>query len=409
MEDNNNNKQSGLLNTIDFEINKIESEASRAGWSFWILLASLASLGWVLLEELGKSKQDWKYSLLVFLICSLVFEVLGNLRTLLLPGMVKPIPNRFFIASTVFGSSRILYLFALLRNIILVTIIFFVKDFIYLYQLLLVLYVLYTLTVLLVLLASFLDVPIRLTKNRSPTILTGIVVTIINSMVVVYLLNDIFLGKILINISEYKVGSIIFGVSFLVSNIITINQNVYQKEMLTNIRRDLLLGNIKLDEAKRQTEILLLGMQTSDFLQDDINAALELLQQLNNSSSESNKVYTEIIENIKARDIFSLQVDELFGFLESAKKLRDHQDDLENMKRLSNELVMKHEKIKRKLLLLRNVTSQDTVLDTLLGKFDSALFSNLEQLKTIKQYQDDLTGLLELIEKRVVVLQKEQE
>src|SRR5690606_13551106 len=92
-------KQKNLLSAIDFEIKNIDDEVSRAGWNFWILLGSIGTLGWLLLEELGGGAHDWKRSLLVFLMFNLSLDVIENLKSLTYPIVRSRSVNRFFLAS----------------------------------------------------------------------------------------------------------------------------------------------------------------------------------------------------------------------------------------------------------------------------------------------------------------------
>ncbi|MBV6450584.1 MAG: hypothetical protein MHPDNHAH_01308 [Anaerolineales bacterium] len=367
-------KQKNLLSAIDFEIKNIDDEVSRAGWNFWILLGSIGTLGWFLLEELGGGAHDWKHSLLVFLMLNLALEVISNLKSLTYPIIRSQSVNRFFIASRVFGSSRLAYIFVLFRNFALISIIHYVKDSLIWHQALIAYYVVFFILTLFILFTSFIDLPLKPSKSTFTKFIGGGIAIVINFVVLGSLTTEVFTGKLFIEINEYKIGALIFSISFLAPYIIVLNQNTYQKTSLVNVRRDLLLGNLSIDDAKKQTEILLLGMQVDDYLQDDVKVILELLNQSNSYASKVNKQFEKLNIILKRKMIAKMKVHELTNALNAVENaLVDTHKDSEALTK-SSQLLDKQILIfqKKSFLLERVSASQDAFFEKIINAYKTS-------------------------------------
>lgn len=393
-----NNKHNNLLSAIDFEISRIDSDVSRAGWNFWILLGSIATLGWLLLEELGKGAQTWDYSLLVFMILTLVFDLIANLNTLIYPSNRNRGVNRFFVANVIFGHSRHEYIFILFRNSILWGVVYYLRYTIFLYQLLLIYYAVFSILVLIMFSASFVDAPLRPSNNERPKVVGGSILVLIISAVVIFIAKDILSGKVAISVSEYKIGALVFGISYLASNMLLINKNTYQRTALTNIRRDFLLENLNFDQAKKQTEILLLGMQADDVLQKEIELILDLQNQINKNFSEIDYEYTELMKSINPKKIAKMSHDEVSSFLELTDTMfkKTSKIDVTN-KELMRELVVQFNVLSTKQLWL----GKDTQLPSdFIEKAGQAIAISDERFQTLEQHLIELGRLLASLGKR---------
>lgn len=396
-------KQKNLLSAIDFEIKNIDDEVSRAGWNFWILLGSIGTLGWLLLEELGGGAHDWKRSLLVFLMFNLSLDVIENLKSLTYLIVRNRSVNRFFLASRVLGSSRLAYIFVLFRIFVLILIIHYVKDSLIWHQALIVYYAVFFILTLFILLTSFIDLPVKPSKSTLPKFIGGIVV-VINFIVLGFLTTEIFTGKLFIEINEYKIGALIFSMSFLAPYIILLNQNTYQKTSLVNVRRDLLLGNLSIDEAKSQTEILLLGMQVDDYLQDDVKVILELLNQSSLYASKVDEQFEKLNVALKRKTIAKMKVHELTNTLNAVEgALVDTDKDSEVLTK-SGQLLDKQILIfqKKSFLLERVSVSQDAFFEKIINAYKT---SN-EKLREVNQRHSNTIEILNSIKDRIEFLRK---
>src|SRR5687768_1148215 len=71
-----------LLELIDFEINRIDAEESRPGWTRWALFASVASAFWLLTIELENNAFSWKGALFVFLGLWIAYDTFKEIQLL---------------------------------------------------------------------------------------------------------------------------------------------------------------------------------------------------------------------------------------------------------------------------------------------------------------------------------------
>src|SRR5688572_32634781 len=69
-----------LIDLLEFELTRIKAEESKSGWSTRVLLASTASLVWLLTIELEKNQHNWSTALYIFLIAWIGEYAIRSLR-----------------------------------------------------------------------------------------------------------------------------------------------------------------------------------------------------------------------------------------------------------------------------------------------------------------------------------------
>src|SRR3990170_7126651 len=70
------NPSQRLAELLDFEIQRIQAESARPGWSRWALLGALATSAWLALGEVESGQVDLPKALLVALVVHLLYDVL---------------------------------------------------------------------------------------------------------------------------------------------------------------------------------------------------------------------------------------------------------------------------------------------------------------------------------------------
>ena len=109
-----------LTALIEFEIERLHSQASQPGWTIWALLGALATIIWFLLSELGKNDLDLFVLSYLLLFIYLTIHFLWFIYQLF---DYSPKPksriSRFLIAEHDYGPFRRFYFFYILLSFIL--------------------------------------------------------------------------------------------------------------------------------------------------------------------------------------------------------------------------------------------------------------------------------------------------
>lgn len=115
-----------LIDLLEFEISRLESEQQRPGWTKWALAGASASCVWLLLDQFeGHSRQiNFSSTLFLFLIWSFVWDTLIAIRGWLSSAL--PPANRragFFFTNMILAETRPLLSAKLLEKVCLLAII----------------------------------------------------------------------------------------------------------------------------------------------------------------------------------------------------------------------------------------------------------------------------------------------
>ena len=65
-----------FLDFLDDEIENVQQEIKKSGWTIWALIGGLASLVWLFLDELGKNDFNFNNILILLLVSFYIFMIL---------------------------------------------------------------------------------------------------------------------------------------------------------------------------------------------------------------------------------------------------------------------------------------------------------------------------------------------
>lgn len=297
-------KMANLTSLIEFEINRINSESSRPGWTVWAILGGMASAAWLLTSEIEKSQVGWENVIKLFVMFCVLMDVFKGLKTLLADNSSEGTQvARFGLAKSLFAQARVAILIEAIRS----TFIFYVIKIGYIgltspYRNILLIYYGYTIFMVVVGLALSFTKQI-ISMNSPPNGWVWIIgIKFYNLLIVIGSVGFLYekdLYELLFHMQEVRIAGL-FMVVFLLSIVLTnpkaINMLLPQ---LINLRREVGLGNYNYQMASKQYELYLMGMRLSDVLKDDVKNIIDKLEQANGYLNNYVKEHEVLIEKQK--------------------------------------------------------------------------------------------------------------
>jgi hypothetical protein len=285
-----------LLHLLDSEINQIISQEKKPGWTTWILYASIATLFWILLAQLDNIDFNFCKVLIIVIILSLATDLIiifTGFFSLIEESRLRD--NRYFYFSRLIQGKRLLLFLLTLRFFIILLLI---NNFSYVlntysFTSISVLYILYTLSLFILLVLSFLNIPLPLIAGEQKKL--KFVVMLVPFLITIYTLSHYYYyyKDNISSINEFKIGSIIAALIYLVILLSSQKSNTPLLSSLISIRRNFGINKISYEEAIQQTDIALLGLRINDVLQDNVRRILDWFERINIE-------YDEMISNINA-------------------------------------------------------------------------------------------------------------
>lgn len=276
-----------VIHFLEYEINSKRSEAMRPGWTTWAILGAMASLLWLMFSVLTANESiSWRNILYITLLLSVSFDFLFLLIRFFSSVGPKQLGRRgrFEYFETSIGSFLVLILFR--AGVLLILVHLFsakINNFVEFCCWLFLGVSLIQISLLLVF--YYLQIPTPTNPNpRFEWIfyictifwLTSGGIAAIGLIIIIY-------SKVLVvSIPEWRIGFIIFGLSLLILIFSRSKPISILLLELDDIRRRLSLGQIDLNRAKQQTDLIIHGLTLSDILQSKINDVLVPLNTMQN-------------------------------------------------------------------------------------------------------------------------------
>ncbi len=278
-------KKEEIVNALDVEINHIRQEDQRPGWTTWTMLGALATVVWLILNEVDRIDFNFPNGLFLFLAISVTMDALTFFKGLVTydpsPGRRK---NRFYISSQLFTDNRSSLFLFLIRIALLLyigslfhdwlraptPIAFFLN------------YSIIWAAAAVILVLSFVGIPVPLSPAETPlgTTISALFVVLWITIVIAFVEACLSHSSSL-NLTDYRFGGLLWSISFLLSNLVIGSNRPRLLDTLIELRRDLALGRIDVTSAIKQFDIALSGLQVSDLFQEQIKNVLALLEKAN--------------------------------------------------------------------------------------------------------------------------------
>jgi hypothetical protein len=293
-----------LTSLIDFEINRIDAEESRPGWTRWALFASVASAFWLFTLELESNNFSWRGVFFVFLGLWICYEMFEQVRILFddATGHQRlDLLNQLLLSFLSIAFFRLLILISLiviasrfahaLGPVFSIGVYVFVGLSIAISSVALI---------LMILLKTLVELPMLespKTSVRSAKLFFLIHVAL-GCFALFEVVRSIWVGLIIPTPAEYRMGGILFGMGIIIIMLLRQPAKKPIGDALLRIRRNLVLGKLDLDAARNEFEIAMIGLSAPVILQKDISEFFELDQKLVEKYRESIQVFHEVLDAV---------------------------------------------------------------------------------------------------------------
>lgn len=272
----------GLIELLEFEIERVTEQQKQPGWTNWALAAAAAALLWTALTVVAESPTlslaAIAYLLLTFGIAYDFVRVLGAVVT---PEVAVSPGSRFRLASDLIGRSRARVLFQIARFTGLGLIGGFLLDARVPWSKWATLVYCGVMAVISVgtVVMSFADMPVSIspTPPLSLRLIGGACVGLVLGVALFGLVSQLTVSA-LPSIAEWKLAGICFALTLVADVSFSTKQHAPLLHALVDLRRKLALGQIDCDDARRQYQITIHGLAVEHLLQQHIDTILSKLR-----------------------------------------------------------------------------------------------------------------------------------
>jgi len=279
------NPSQRLAELLEFEIQRIQAENARPGWSRWALLGALAASAWLALGEVESRQVDLPKALLVALVVHLLYDLLVFGSCVLTGSQHATQSTGIRFRSTSFlGQGRVYMVanfarYAALLGIALVNplvsaggptlAVYAVPSFVMVFW-------------VIILVLSFVHAPLPPPPTKLPM---GSVAIYVTGLAVIVTAFAHLSGVLFATLSPADIPSIRVGALIVVIGILAclLARETFQPALLTtliDVRREFGLDEIDYATARRQTNLALKGMTISDIFQEQAKRILEQFREI---------------------------------------------------------------------------------------------------------------------------------
>lgn len=325
-----------LVTAISKEIDFIQKNESRPGWTQWALLTAIAGLVWGLLKQIQQGNLDWSSVALWFFVCIIMWDTLIFLRAFLLkpkPSLVldldDSLKNRFTsplesslergsCISFLIRAGLVVFLMVMLPVSLNTTLEYIILAYYLGVSFILILSVVYDLFDF----PTSKKVPPKLVIRLFMEFFVGVCVAFMMS--VYLLLADMSYQLFWVN--NIQVAFILLGILYLASLYLSA---IYSYDLLLlalrSTERDLIFGYIDTERARDQVDVIFKGRKMSHLLQEYANDIVLLLEKKNEYENKIDLLLTEALEKIKETSTVEDVTGEIELYLDKIRDIMDVQ------------------------------------------------------------------------------------
>jgi len=262
-----------LFRLLVEEIKDLTESEKLQGWTPWVMSASLISVSWIVVQDIWANRVSFQASLGPFLIVAL-----GLTSFLHIIGIARDLSERerskFFLIHATNTPLHAVVLTAWLSCLAFVCFIFKPIPPPYLLRIVGVTFAIFALFSAVTVIAIAARLPLPINKKGSRTALfTGVALVALYSYAVVILLRANVVR--VATVSDLRTGGLLAlsGFALLIVSRGRGHHEVVRRTLM-ELRRDLILDSIPLDEARQRARMALRGMWISDVVKDDVRLLL---------------------------------------------------------------------------------------------------------------------------------------
>jgi hypothetical protein len=292
-------KKKMMIELINREMDQIESERKRPGWTNWALLGALTTLFWAFVKELPFKYINWQNVGLLFFTLSMTIECVRSfpLKPTTQNGGTPKEPR--FLISPFFGHVRVSLLMSLIQASLLLYISIHLKQDIMILAKIStwILLGVIILAIIGAIILSYCKFPYPNFQKRKLSTWTLI---ILSALLIVSLFGywNVLVHDIsILEASDLKIAMMLMLVTYVFVLLADLQISSPILPSLISIRRDLALDKIDIDSATRQLDIAFSGMKVEDLLQENVKEILDYLD-------AANRIWIEMTHSFKTIESF---------------------------------------------------------------------------------------------------------
>jgi hypothetical protein len=287
-----------IIHLLDFEIDRLRSEARQPGWTKWALIGGVGTCGWLFLSELSDKAVSWPNVVVVFLVASIVWDMCQFLIAVLgISEEARSSETRVILSKTLLGRRRFSALFDLVRVCVLLSIGSKVLPSGFVRLCFCLWYGTFAVTLLFGVFISFFEFPLPAgrAKTNLPTIVFGVVLFGCGLVSIFGIAQKLSVLERLPSVYEWRTAVLIFAIVTLVGFLVRTEGEPLLHSLVV-IRQDLGLGKINIESAKEQIDVALAGLTIDQMFHKDVSEILGYLSSVNAEMDEVSKEYAMIEE-----------------------------------------------------------------------------------------------------------------
>ena len=278
------------IHLLEYELDSRHSEEKRHGWTTWAIAVAIVSSLWLMFSVIEQTDSfSWRNVLYIFILLNLSLDLIclliGSLPSTISKDSGDEI--RFFRLDI---SLTKIFVLLLLRILLLMILIFQLSPILTA----LIKFSCWSFLVCSFILVEFILIIAIIYKIPFPvgakpeTIgkwifrIFQIIWFSLGFVAITGLVKIIYVKVLVPSIPEWRIGFILFGLLILLLILFTSKGKSILLEQLNDIRRKLSLGQIELNSAKKQADLLLYGLTVDNILQPEINNHINLFNKFHN-------------------------------------------------------------------------------------------------------------------------------
>lgn len=381
---NNGLQRQIFINYLTQEIDEFRNERRRPGWTTWAICVSFATTAWFFLHELDIESFPLLNIARLILIVSFFVDLFRTITSINISSSPQ-YPNRFNLAKQLLGSTRFLMLVFLLYRMVLLYFIWLLLPSVE-FSVSVTAYLInafFSVFTFIALLFSYFPIPFPKKPQAKITPFLDIGISIGSIYCIIYYLNPSFYSSIMP--SEIRLAGLLVVMGYLIFLYIGSSSEIPLLSSLVNIRREVALNRMDLNEAIKQTDLVLSGLQVSDLFEEEIQQILQLNEGAN---TEINKLVhnLEILEKKGKQENISFEdkaiIDSLLlssiHYLEKIIKFQE-----QNKKKVGS--------FTRKAIFIIGISKETKpAIAELIEKIESSILDTDKKLRTLQERTGNL-------------------
>lgn len=283
-----------LHHLLDSEIDLISEQKNREGWTSWAVLGGLGTLGWLLWESLTKDTITWENSFTLLLIINIAYIAYACVKEA--AGLTRQVPpfkrfryiDPYFVSMGLTGIPTFLLLIwlaiVLSEGVPLPAVIWTVFTL-----------AIYTLALVAYLILKYLRIPL---PTFSEPKMRNTVVWSFVGFACMYSIYGYIHHLVSPTLYDLKVAVLLFAGLTLLGKLNPLKEAASSQAFI-NIRPQLILGQLDVETARRQTDITIAGMEASDVLRSEVEEFLATFAVVKKWREEQHEILDQVLDDLR--------------------------------------------------------------------------------------------------------------